>query len=169
LKNIEVVIRAFDIIINKLQRENIYFYVAGDGPERQKLETLIGELGLFDNIFLLGYRSDIGALLNSCDIFVHPAYDEGFGIAVAEAMLACRPIIVSNAGALPELIIHNESGLVVNPFDPQEWANAIIQLIDNKEFAKYLAVNANQRAKQNFTEEKFVLKSELFYKEVLFR
>lgn len=167
LKNLKVVIVALDILINQWNRKEVYFYVAGEGPERTNLEKLIRDLKLNDHVFLLGNRNDVGSLLFSSDIFVHPSHIEGFGIAVVEAMLAGKPIIVSNAGALPELIVDKESGLVIDPFDPRAWAEAIIQILDNKEYADFLAKNARSRAESIFSFEQFAKNSQSFYNQVL--
>lgn len=155
LKNIQVLIEALNIVINMRGREDIFLYVAGDGPQRGDLEALIFKYSMQRHVFLLGYQSNVGSLINDCDVFVHPAYKEGFGIAVAEAMMAEKPIIVAKAGGLPELIEHEKSGLVVDPFDAQQWAVAIVQLIENKDYGQYLARNAKIKAETEFSVEKF--------------
>lgn len=167
LKNIQILIEALNIIINKKQRKDVYLYVAGDGRMREELETLIDKYNLQKHIFLLGYQSNVGKLLNNCDVFVHPAYAEGFGIVIPEAMLAEKPIIVSNAGALPELIENEVSGLVVEPHNAEQWANAILRIIENPQLAKKLAHNGKERAKKEFSKEKYVLNYEKLYKELL--
>ena len=156
IKNIEVLIKAFNILINKNKIKNIFLYVVGDGPNKNELQSLIRKFHLTENVFLLGYQKNTGGLLNSCDIFVHPCYKEGFGIVVTEAMRAEKPIIVANAGALPELIEHEKTGLVVDPHSPQKWVDAIIKLIQNYEFAKSLGSNARAKAEHKFNAQKFV-------------
>jgi L-malate glycosyltransferase len=162
-KNVEILIKAINIIVNHKNKRDIHLYVAGDGPKKKDLEKLISGYSLSEHIFLLGYQSNIGMLLDSCDIYVHPAYSEGFGIAVAEAMHSKKPIIISNAGALPELIEHEISGLIVNPFNPEHWATNIIRLIQNKQFAKTLGLNAKLRAEDKYSIQKFVEAYESVY------
>lgn len=166
-KNISILIKALKIIVYDKNRKNIHLYIAGDGPQKKELESLIIENGLDDFVFLLGYQSDVAKLLESCNIFVHPAYFEGFGIAVAEAMRAEKPIIVSNAGALPELIEHEKSGLIVDPHNAKQWADAILKIMDDNEFAKKLAKNAETRANQLFSLEKFTYNYDQLYRSVL--
>jgi glycosyltransferase involved in cell wall biosynthesis len=141
--------------------------VAGDGPMRKELETLIDKYNLQKHIFLLGYQSNVGRLLNNCNVFVHPSYAEGFGIVIPEAMLAEKPIIVSNAGALPELIENEVSGLVVEPHDAGQWADAILRIIENPKLSEKLASNGKERANKEFSKEKFTLNYENLYKELL--
>lgn len=150
-KNIQILIKALDIIVNKNKINNIHLYIAGEGPYRSELEVLIEQYKLHDFVYLLGYQDDIGGYLDECDIFVHPAYSEGFGIAVAEAMHSAKPIIVSNAGALPELITNYETGLIVSAHDPNEWAKAIIELSKNNFLAKKIAINAQLKALSDFS------------------
>lgn len=162
-KNIDVLVEALNIIVNTKKIENIYLYIAGDGPERNNLEKKIKDYSLGNNIFLMGYQKNIGALLNSCDIFVHPAYAEGFGIAIAEAMFAEKPIIVADAGALPELIENEKSGLVVEATNAQAWVEAILDLINNKDYANNLAISAKKRAEQTFSIKSYVKNYEELY------
>jgi len=166
-KNIQILIEALNIIINTKKRKDIYLYVAGDGPMRKDLETLTAKYSLQKHVFLLGYQSNVGRLLNNCDLFVHPSYAEGFGIVIPEAMLAEKPIIVSNAGALPELIENEESGLVIEPHNAEQWADAILRIIDNPQFAEKLAHNGKERACKNFSIEKYTVNYENLYKELL--
>ena len=166
-KNINILIEAMNIIINIRKHKNIFLYVAGDGPDRESLNLKISEYHLENNINLLGYQKNIVGLLNKCDIFVHPAYKEGFGIAVIEAMMAGKPTIVANAGALPELVEDQESGLIVEPFDANQWADSIIQLSQDKEKANLLSENAKTRAHNKFSTEKFIQNYDDFYHEIL--
>jgi glycosyltransferase involved in cell wall biosynthesis len=166
-KNIQVLIKALDIIVNKNKINNIHLYIAGEGPYRNELEVLIKQYKLHDFVYLLGYQDDIGGYLDECDVFVHPAYAEGFGIAVAEAMHSAKPIIVSNAGALPELITNNETGLIVDAHNPNDWAKAIIELSLNSNLANKIAINAQLKAQSDFSILKFNENYKNLYKSLI--
>lgn len=166
-KNLNIVIEAVNILVNQRGFENIYFYIAGDGPKKDDIEKLITKYELMDHVFILGYQSNIALLLDSSDIFVHPSYSEGFGIAVAEAMQAEKPIIVAKAGALPELIDHEISGLVIDPFDPIQWADSIEKLINNSRYAALLGRNARSKALSEFSILKFVNSYNDLYKKII--
>lgn len=154
-KNIKLLIETMNVLVNHRFNNNVHLYVAGDGPEKKELEALISKYNLKNKVSLLGYQKNVGGLLDSCDIFVHPCYVEGFGIVITEAMHASKPIIVSNAGALPELIEHNKTGLVVDPFDKVEWANAIEHIINNIDLANKMAKSAQKKAETKYTKEAF--------------
>lgn len=155
-KNINVLVDTMRILKEK-GHMNIYLYVAGDGPERENLEEKIKRYSLDEHVFLLGYQKNIGALLEQADIYVHPAYAEGFGIAVAEAMMAEKPTIVANAGALPELVENGKSGFVIDPFDANAWSEAILKLIKDKKMANKFGKNARKRAQTEFSIDKYIL------------
>lgn len=155
IKNIDVLVDAMALLVNKYGMKDIYLYIVGDGPKKTFLSERIVSNKLSNNILLLGYQANVGMLIDQCDIFVHPCYEEGFGIAVAEAMAAGKPIIVANAGALPELIENGKSGMVVDPFDAIGWADAIANLVQDEDLRVMLARNAKNRANCNFSLEKF--------------
>ena len=162
-KNADVLIEAMNIIVNARQKKEIKLIVAGDGPEKNKLQEKIKDFGLQESIFLLGYQKNIGGLLDLCDVFVHPAYAEGFGISVIEAMMAEKPVIVSDAGALPELVDNEVSGLVIDAFSPRAWAEAIERLYEDKSFSRFLSENASKKAHKDFSVDRFVKSYENVY------
>lgn len=169
IKNIEVLIEALNIIVNELKINDIFLYVAGDGPQKPFLKELINSYKLQNHVFLLGYQTNVGRFIDKCNLFVHPCYVEGFGIAVAEAMHAAKPIIVSNAGALPELIEDGKTGLIVDPFSPVEWAEAILLLKDNKALASKLCLNARKHAQNHFNIDSYCKNYEDLYVKLLKR
>jgi glycosyltransferase involved in cell wall biosynthesis len=166
IKNISVLIQAIQIIRERYNKE-VYLYVAGDGPERLALEEEISKRHVTKYVHLLGYQENVGELINKCDIFAHPCYIEGFGIAVAEAMMASKPTIVAKAGALPELIENNVSGLEVDPFDAGAWAEAIVKMIEDKKMADEFGENAKRRAQRKFSLSRYVCEYSSLYKSLL--
>ena len=98
--------------------------VLGEGPERARLEELARELGVFDRVLMPGRVGDIAALYRRCDLVVHPARWEGFGLAMLEGMLAGRPIVAAHAGSAPELVADGMTGLLFPPDDAEALARA---------------------------------------------
>lgn len=167
VKNLCVIIECVYILIKEFMIDDIYLYIAGDGPLREELQNYIKNKNVERNVFILGYIEDIGNYLDQCDVFIHPSLCEGFGISVVEAMLAGKPILVSKSGALPEIIIENESGLVIDPYDPRAWAEAVLFIKNNPEIAKYLAENAQKRALEYFTIEKMAENYSILNRKIL--
>jgi glycosyltransferase involved in cell wall biosynthesis len=119
--------------------------IAGTGPEHARLTALIGELGLAGRVRLLGYRSDVPALLRALDVVAVPSHSEGAPLAVIEAMAAGRPIVASNVAGIPELIADEIHGLLVPPREPSAIATAIERLLDDPELAARLGEAAHRR------------------------
>ena len=165
-KNLDILIESIKILKDEHDKA-INLYISGDGPERGKIEEKIKQYNLHEQVFLLGYQNNIGALLEQADIYVHPAYAEGFGIAVAESMIAGKPIIVSDAGALPELIENNKCGFVVNAFNANSWVEAILALFEDKELASEFGRNAKRRAQRKFSLSRYVCEYNSLYKSLL--
>ncbi len=155
IKNIQILIDVAVLLFESGYRE-FEFLIAGDGPQRENFEKQIQEKGISNHVTLLGYQKDIGDLYQVTDIFVHPCYIEGFGIAVAEAMLEGKPIVAANAGALPELIVNEETGLLVDPFDAAAWAKAIVWCTNNRDQANRMGSLAQKRAQEDFSVHQFV-------------
>jgi glycosyltransferase involved in cell wall biosynthesis len=132
------------------------FVVAGDGPQRIALEDRARSLGLNDRVLFLGHRSDVPALLASCDVFVLPSLFEGLPLAILEAMWAGKPVIASAVGGVGEAILHGETGLLVPPGQPEHLANAIRTLICNPAFARQLAIAAKAHVEQEFSADTMV-------------
>ena len=87
----------------KKQGTPVEVWLIGEGSRRNEYESLIHQLDVFEEVKLLGSRRDVASLLNQCDLFVFQALrDEGFGIALAEAMAARVPIVATDVGACRE-------------------------------------------------------------------
>lgn len=142
-KNTETMIEAVKLLKGK--GINVQYHILGDGPLRQKIESMISEYHLENNVFLHGFRNDVQDFLSRCSIYVHPANLEGFGMAVVEAMSYKCPIIVSDSCALPELIVNGESGFVVSTYDTQAWCNKIEELLSDQRKMDYMGENAYER------------------------
>ncbi len=145
------------------------FVLAGDGPERGALESRAGELGLADRVFFLGYRTDVPALLSSCDLFVLPSLFEGLPLAVLEAMAAGKPVIASAIGGVDEVVTHGDTGLLVPPANPPALAGAIRAVLASPLLASRLASAARARVEREFSVEAMVRNVTRIYDEVLSR
>jgi glycosyltransferase involved in cell wall biosynthesis len=99
--------------------------VLGEGPERQRLEALARELRVADRVLMPGRVGDIAAFYRRCNVVVHPARWEGFGLAMLEGMLAGRPVVAANAGSAPELVAEGMTGLLFPPDNPEALARDV--------------------------------------------
>ncbi|OQP67514.1 glycosyltransferase family 4 protein [Niastella populi] len=124
-------------------------HIAGDGPEKEPLAALINELGLQNNVSLLGSR-DIPQLINEYDCFVFPSHSEGFSGAIVEAMFAGVPVLASDIPVNKEVITHMETGYFFEKGSVQSIKNALLWLAENTTVAQALAAKANEHARMNF-------------------
>tara|TARA_Y100001968_G_scaffold322709_1_gene359250 strand:+ start:1341 stop:2447 length:1107 start_codon:yes stop_codon:yes gene_type:complete len=161
-KNLFLLIRVAEKI---RQRKEINFIIniIGDGPLKKTLQEEINKLKLQDHIKILGYKENVMPFLDDSDIYLHPADKEGFGIAVVEAMMRGVPVVCSNAGALPELIINNSTGLLAGSNNELEWADKIIGLSKSEVLYNSLSLNGMEHAKIAFNIKQFALSHDNLY------
>jgi glycosyltransferase involved in cell wall biosynthesis len=130
----------------------VELWLIGEGSRRLELEALSAELKLSGGVRLLGSRRDIPALLAEMDLFVFSARpDEGFGIALVEAMAAGVPIVASDVGACWEVLDGGRCGLLVEPDNPEALAAGIRQVLSDPAAAKQRAEAARQHALDRFS------------------
>lgn len=139
----------------RLAAENLpcRLVIAGDGPEREKLVMLVSRLKLDDRVSFSGAVdvSDVQAVINGADIVLTPSTEESFGLAALEAAQMQKPVIASDVGGLPEVVLHNETGLLVPAGNVTALAEAVKLLIQQPELAVKLGSNARARALESFT------------------
>lgn len=148
---------------------NVHFLLAGQGVEtnNQDIHQLIQELGLLNQISLLGERTDIPRLTSALDITsLSSAYGEGFPLAVGEAMSCGVPCVVTDVGDSAWLV--GDTGRVVPPRDPEGLCTAWLELIEMGTLARReLGARARQRIKDNFSLESVVQKYQQVYEDVI--
>jgi L-malate glycosyltransferase len=118
----------------------------GDGPERPPMEELVKELGLHDDVRFVGKQEQIEEILLVSDLFLLTSEYESFGLAALEAMAASVPVISTNAGGLPEINIHGETGYMGNVGDVATMSKYAIQLLSDEELLAKMKENAYQQA-----------------------
>jgi glycosyltransferase involved in cell wall biosynthesis len=143
------------------------FVIAGDGRERGDLEAAIVERGVEDRVVLLGHRDDIPSLLAACDVFALPSLYEGSSLAVLEAMSAGKAVIASRIGGTNELIVHEESGLLVPPSDPAALSEAVRRLLDDDQLRRRLGSAARERVQRYFSASVVADRTTRLYEELL--
>ncbi|TVR78526.1 MAG: N-acetyl-alpha-D-glucosaminyl L-malate synthase BshA [Chitinophagaceae bacterium] len=138
----------------------------GDGPERGKAENLCRELGTCEHVRFLGKQEAIEELLAISDVFLLPSEKESFGLVALEAMSCHVPVVSSNAGGIPEVNIHGETGFLSPIGDVDSMAKQVLKLLKDEKLLLEFRKNALDRAK-NFSLEKVLPHYENYYKEVI--
>jgi glycosyltransferase involved in cell wall biosynthesis len=148
-KGYEVLVSALGLL--KTQRTDFCCFIAGDGALKNELETLVQALGLEPHIRFLGFISDVPSFLASLDIFAIPSMNEGLGTVLLDAIGAgCAPI-GTNVGGIPEIILHEKTGLLIEKGDVKALAQALNRLVDDPKLRKTINDNAQTHVRENFS------------------
>jgi glycosyltransferase involved in cell wall biosynthesis len=143
------------------------FLLAGDGPERERLETQAAELGVAERVRFLGRREDVPQLLAACDVFALPSLYEGSSLAVLEAMAAGIAIVSSAIGGTEELIEDGRSGLLVPPGEAAALAAALRRALGDRQLREELAARARERVDAGLRREQNAERVAAVYRELL--
>jgi colanic acid/amylovoran biosynthesis glycosyltransferase len=149
-KGLEFLIRAIKLLLD--QGHELQLRLAGDGPEREKLERLTNELELSDRVHFLGFldEDEIICELQDCDLFVLPSFVEGLPVSAMEAMAIGVPVIATNIAGTSELVEDGRTGLLVRPSDSQALADAIVKMIAGYDFRLGIAKLGRQKVIDEF-------------------
>lgn len=164
VKGPEFLIEAAKYIHSKYH--NAFFIFTGDGPLKQNLEKKARELRIEKNILFLGWRDDVARIISIYDIFCLPSLNEGMGRVLVEAMALGKPIVASDIGGIPELVIHGKNGFLVPPKNPIPLAKYIQILLEDKEKREKMG-QAGKEMALNFSKEIMVERISDLYKELM--
>jgi L-malate glycosyltransferase len=157
------VIEVFKLIAKEIPAKLL---LIGDGPERPELESATRECSFKDDIKFLGKQEQMEDLLPIADLFLLPSEYESFGLAALEAMAAEVPVISTNAGGLPEIIIDGNCGYMSNVGDVEDMAKNAIKILKEDDVYASFKANALKQA-QRFGIENIVPQYEALYKSLL--
>jgi len=150
-KGVEILIRAFKEILKDQSRARLI--IVGDGKFRKNLEDYTEKEGLTYQVIFVGNMDNPFIALSTCDIYCHISLNEAFPVAPLEAMITGKPIIASNDGGLPEIIINGYNGLLVESRF-ENVSKAILNLCKNPELIQSLSKNALSSAQTKYSWEK---------------
>ena len=139
----------------------------GRGPQERTLSRQIAERGLGDHVQLTGFRDDLAQLMPGLDLLVHPALQEGLGVAVLEAMSAGVPVVASNAGGIPDIIEHEQSGLLVASGDPRALRGGVLRMLGDEALRVRLARAGRERVETRFSVQRMSRRYQEVYNRVL--
>ena len=132
----------------------------------ETLRTMADGLGLGTSIEFLGWRQDVPEILRAADVMVLPSLAEGLPLAVLEAMASGLPVVASNVDGTPEVVVDGETGLLVQPGDPDAVAGKILTLLGDAGLRSRMGAAGRQRVERGFTLRQFVPRVEALYDEL---
>lgn len=160
-KGHEFLFRALPKVLRSHARARVV--LIGSGPRRGEMERLAAELGIAHAVRFLGWRSDVWNLIEAMDLIAHPSLHEPFGQVYVESMALERVVVTTGDSAAPEILDHQETGIIVPPRDPQALAAAIIELMDHPERVGRMGREARRRAVERFGFPKIIREYEHWY------
>jgi glycosyltransferase involved in cell wall biosynthesis len=145
----------------------IRFLLVGDGVLRKKIESLIYNFNLEEQVILTGWREDIPQILSVMDIFVLTSLWEGLPISALEAMAASLPVVVTNTGGIAEIIREGKTGFLVFPDDMRIMADKVIYLLKDKNLRNQIGQNSKDSLDSDFFLENMIKQTEDFYQKLI--
>ncbi len=165
-KGVELFLQALRDVI-ETTGEDVRAYIVGDGPERQRLERLNSRLSLEKQVVFTGFTPFPGDYLRLADCLVLPSRSEGIPNVVLEAMALEKIVIATAVGGVPEIISHEQHGLLVDSESIDGLAAAMVRIIQEPEVAKRLAENGYLRICEDFSVDSRVNRIRSIYSELL--
>lgn len=168
LKGHDVFLNAASIVLKK--NKKIKFLIVGEvrRERAQELcEELINRLNIREHVVFTGYRQDIANIMSAIDILAFPTLKESFGRSAIEAMAHAKPVVASNVGGVPEIVIDGQTGILVFPGDAEALANGLLKLINDKIKREDMGNEGFMVVREKFDIRDMMNRIESVYKELL--
>lgn len=164
VKALDVLLDAAVILVRSVPELRVV--IIGDGPDRDRLQRRIADLGLGRTVTLFGDHPEVPRLLRGFDVGVCSSNREGMPLSVLEYMEAKLPVVATNVGGIPEMIGDGVEGLLVAPGDPPALANAVAELLRDPERAAEMGRRGHERRRSEFDVDTMVRRMEDLYEEL---
>jgi glycogen synthase len=167
--------KGFDLALTALPSIAIRYpglklVISGDGPERANLQRQAVELGIENVVEFTGWISPdaVPALINTATAVLMPSrWQEPFGLVALETAFMARPIVAAKVGGIPEIVVHDQTGVLVEPENASALADAVAHLLNDPPAAERMGRWARRRALENFCFERHVNSYEAVYRSVV--
>ncbi len=163
-KNIPMMLNVVSELVKTDSR--VHLVVAGDGPDRNQLQTLTQQSGMADHVHFTGWRSDVHRIIQCFDLFLITSDIEGLPMAGLEAMAMGKAIVGTRVGGMSEIVIDGRTGYLVEPCDANGMINVLKPLIHDRDQRRTLGENARQLVQQSFSIGGMVDRIESVYRQM---
>ncbi|CAH0118782.1 MULTISPECIES: N-acetyl-alpha-D-glucosaminyl L-malate synthase BshA [unclassified Paenibacillus] len=158
-----------DIFAKVSERLPTRLVLVGEGPDLPKIQSKIQQLGLEDRVTFLGKQDDVAQVISIADLMLLPSEKESFGLVALEAMACGVPTVGSQAGGIPELVTHGETGFLAPIGDTDQMADYAYRLLSDPQLAARISANCLDRARTEFCNDLIMSEYEQIYYRVLGR
>lgn len=153
----------------KERTPKIKIIIVGKGSLELALDKQARDLGVGDLVFFLGFRDDVPRILASLDVFVLSSEQEGLGSSILDAMASRLPVVATQVGGIPEIVLHDETGFLVSPRSPRALAEAIFALFKDPELARRFGERGYQVVHDKFSSLSMARGIIAIYKRIAYR
>lgn len=161
VKNHKMLLESFSLIKQKLKRVNLV--IVGDGPLRGELESYAKTLGIAEYVTFLGNRRDVPELMSAFNLFALSSLDEGLSLTLLEAMSSGLPIVATEVGGNPEVVVCGETGFIVPSQNPAAFAQACVKLLSDDNLALEMGRQGLERVRALYSIDKMTRSYEQVY------
>lgn len=148
------------------KRDDVNFIILGKGSLENEIKTIVSDLSLQLYVKFLGFQSDVTPYLQQSDIFCICSKKEGLGTSILDAFANEIPVLATNVGGIPEIVINNSTGILIESGDYINMANELFDLLDNSDKRNKLIKNAKEKVKE-FSKEITAKKTLQVYKKIM--
>lgn len=134
-------------------QHNLKAFIIGDGPMREELVRFVDKQGLTEMIVFTGFRNDIESVLPALDIFLMTSNEEGLGSSILDAYLAGVPVVATRAGGIPEIVLHEKTGLLADIADAETLAQNVDRIISEAPLRQRLVEGARAWVRRFYADE----------------
>jgi L-malate glycosyltransferase len=170
LSNFRPVKRVPDVveIFARVRREMpAKLLLVGDGVQRLEAQAAVDRLGVRDDVLFLGTQDNIRPILSAADLFLLPSEKESFGLGALEAMACNVPVVATQTGGLPEVVVHGETGYLAPVGDVDQLAEYALYILSDEGRLRSMGEAARRRAVDVFDSEQMIPQYEEFYRKIL--
>jgi glycosyltransferase involved in cell wall biosynthesis len=166
-KGFDLALTAFATVLDRFPSARLV--IAGDGPEREKLQQQTIQLDLANSVEFIGKvpPNAVAHLIDEATLVLIPSRSEGFGLVALEAAWMARPVVAACVGGLPEVVVHEQTGFLVEGNDSPALAQAILRLLEHRNIARQMGQAARDRARRDFNWERHVDAYDTLYRKLI--
>lgn len=155
-------VQALPKVLDRVPDAHLLFVGRTEGEYHQFLRNRIQSMGLQNRVTFTGNREDVPRMIDAMAFSILPSSMESFGLAVIESMARAKPVVVSRVGALSELVVHEETGLVVDK-NSDAFADAMSYLLSHPDECQRMGINGRELIAEKFTVAQMVERMEAVY------
>lgn len=145
---------------------DVHFLIIGSGSDSEAIQNYIDRKKLNSKITMLGFRKDVPELLSILDVFLMTSIMEGLGSTILDAFASKLPVVATNVGGIPEIVIHENTGMLSSCKDAASLSDNVIRLLNNKSLVSNLTDNAYELVSSKFSTNKMVKLTNEVYKNI---